>query len=82
MKNKEYHNAGTDPKSNRKTKNTTMSEQIQNPTEKQKIPQCRNRSKIQQKNKKYHNVGTDPKSNRKTKNTTMSEQIQNLTEKL
>jgi hypothetical protein len=34
MKNKEYHNVVTDPKSNRKTKNTTMSEQIQNLTEK------------------------------------------------
>jgi hypothetical protein len=29
---------GTVPKSNRKTKNTTLSEQFQNPIEKQKIP--------------------------------------------
>jgi hypothetical protein len=32
--------------SNRKTKNTTLSEQFQNLIEKQKIPQCRNSSKI------------------------------------
>jgi cytochrome c-type biogenesis protein CcmH/NrfF len=49
-----------------KNKNTAMSEQFQNTTEKQKIPQCQNNSKIQQKNIKYHNVRTIPKYNRKT----------------
>jgi hypothetical protein len=46
MKNKKYHNVGTAPNSNRKTKNTTMLEQLQILTEKQKIPQCWNSSKI------------------------------------
>ena len=50
MKNKKYHTVGTFPKYNRKTKNTTLSEHFQNTTEKQKIPHCRNISKIQQKN--------------------------------
>jgi cytochrome c-type biogenesis protein CcmH/NrfF len=52
-------------------KNTTLSEQFQNIIEKQKIPHCRNSSKIQSKNKKYHTVGTVPKYNRKTKNTSV-----------
>jgi len=66
MENKKYHNVGAVPESNRKTKNTTMSEQFQNPIEKQK---------------KYHNVLAVPESNRKTKNTTLSEQFQNPIEK-
>jgi hypothetical protein len=70
------------PKAIRKTKNTTLSKHFQNPIEKQKIPHCRNISKIQKKNKKYHTVGTFPKSNRKTKNTTLSEHFQNPIEKL
>jgi cytochrome c-type biogenesis protein CcmH/NrfF len=41
-----YHTVRTVPKSNRKTKNTTLSEQFQNLTEKQKIPHCQNSSKI------------------------------------
>ena len=44
MKNKKYHTVGTVPKS-RKTKITTLSEQFQN-LEKQKLPHCRNSSKI------------------------------------
>jgi hypothetical protein len=47
MKNKKYQTVGTVPKSNRKTKNTKLSEQFQNLIEKQKIPNCRNSSKIQ-----------------------------------
>jgi hypothetical protein len=50
MKNKKYHTVGTVLKSNRKTKNTTLSEQFQNLIEKQKIPYCRNSSKIQSEN--------------------------------
>ena len=46
MKNKKYYTVGTVPKSNRKTKNTTPSEQFQNLIEKQKIPHRRNSSKI------------------------------------
>jgi hypothetical protein len=46
-KNKKYHIVGTFPKSNRKIKNTTLSEHFQNPIEKQKIPHCLNISKIQ-----------------------------------
>jgi hypothetical protein len=38
MKNKKYKTVGTVPKSNRKTRNTTLSEQFQNLTEKQEIP--------------------------------------------
>ena len=34
MKNKKYHTVGTVPKSNRKTRNTTLSEQFQNLTDK------------------------------------------------
>jgi hypothetical protein len=49
MKNKKCHTVGTVPKSV-KTKNATLSEQFQN-LEKQKIPHCRNSSKIW-KNKK------------------------------
>ena len=74
MKNNKYQTVGTAPKS-RKTSNTRLSEQLQNP-EKQQIPYCRNSSKIQ-KNNKYHIVGTAPKS-RKTTNTRLSEQLQNL----
>jgi hypothetical protein len=37
---------GTVQKSNRKTENTTLSEQFKNLTEKQRIPHCRNSSKI------------------------------------
>ena len=46
MKNKKYHIVRTVPKSNRKTKNTTMFEQFQNLLEKQKIPHCQKSSKI------------------------------------
>jgi hypothetical protein len=62
MKNKKYRTVRTVPKSNRKTKNTTLSEQFQNLIEKQKnttlseqfqnliekqkIPHCQNSSKI------------------------------------
>ena len=59
MKNSKYHTVRTTPKSNRKTENTTLSEQLQNRIE----------------NSKYHTVRTTPKSNRKTKNTTLSEQF-------
>ena len=45
-KNKRCYTVGTVPKSNRKTKDTTLSEQFQNLTEKQEIPHCRNSSKI------------------------------------
>ena len=45
-KNKKYHTIRTVLKSNRKTKNTTLSEQFQNLIEKQKIPHCQNSSKI------------------------------------
>jgi hypothetical protein len=75
MKSKKYHTVRTGPKSIRKTKNTTLSEQVRNPQEKQKIPHCQNRSEIHKKNKKYHTVRTGPRSNRKTKNTTLSEQV-------
>jgi hypothetical protein len=34
MKHQKYHTVGTVPKSDRKTKNTTLSEQFQNPREK------------------------------------------------
>jgi hypothetical protein len=74
MKNRKYHTVGTVPKSG-KTKNITLSEQVQN-LEKQKMPHCRNSSKIW-KNKKCHTVGTLPKSG-KRKNDTLSEQFQNL----
>jgi hypothetical protein len=47
MKNKKYHTVETVPKSNRKTKNTTLSKQFQSPIEKQKIPHCRNSSNVQ-----------------------------------
>jgi lipopolysaccharide export system protein LptC len=46
LKNKKYHTVGTGSKSKRKTKNTTLWEQVQNQIEKQKIPHCGNRSKI------------------------------------
>jgi hypothetical protein len=46
MKAKQNHTVGTAPKYNRKTKNTTLSEQFQNLTEKQKIPHYQNNSKI------------------------------------
>ena len=59
MKNRKYHTVGTVPKSG-KTKNTTLSEQVQN-LEKQKMTHCRNSSKIW-KNKKCHNVRTVPNS--------------------
>jgi hypothetical protein len=79
------------PKSNRKTKYTTLSEQCKNLIGKQNILHCWNNAQIKQKNKIYHTVGTMPKynkiyytvgtmpkSNRKTKYTTLSEQCQNL----
>jgi hypothetical protein len=50
-KNKIYHTVGKVPKSNRKTKYTTLSDEFQNLIEKQKNT----------------TVGTVPKSNRKTK---------------
>jgi cytochrome c-type biogenesis protein CcmH/NrfF len=43
--NNKYHTVGTAPISNRKTTNTTLSEQFQNLTEKQQIPHCRNNSR-------------------------------------
>ena len=46
MKNTKYYTVGTVSKSYRKTKNTTLSEQFQNPIEKQKIPHCQNSFKI------------------------------------
>ena len=46
MNNKKYHTVGTTPKSNRKTTNTTPSEQLQNLIEKQQIPHRWNNSKI------------------------------------
>jgi hypothetical protein len=39
-----YHTVRTVPKSNRKTKNTTLLEQYQNLIEKQNIPHCWNRN--------------------------------------
>jgi hypothetical protein len=66
VRNSKYRTVGTAPISNRKTKNTAVSEQLQYLTEK---------------NKKYCTVGTAPISNRKTINTTLSEQLQYLTEK-
>jgi hypothetical protein len=65
MKNRKYHTVGRVLKSNRKTRDTILSEEFQNLTEKQEL----------------HTVGTVPKSNRKTRYTTLSEQFQNLTEK-
>ena len=41
-----YHIVGTVPKSNRKTRDITLSEQFQDQTEKQEIPHCRNSSEI------------------------------------
>jgi hypothetical protein len=41
-----YHTVGTVLNSNRKTKNTTLSEQFQTLIDKQKIPHCRNSSKL------------------------------------
>jgi predicted LPLAT superfamily acyltransferase len=41
-----YHTVRTVPKSNRKTKNTTLLEQYQNLIEKPKIPHCWNSTKI------------------------------------
>ena len=47
MKNKtKYQAVGTVSKSNRKTKNTKLSEQYPNLTEKHKIPSCRNSIQI------------------------------------
>jgi len=80
MENKKCHTIGKVPKSKWKTRNATLSEQFKIPNEKQKMPHCRNSSKIQiktnnaimseqfktpSKDKKYHTVGTIPKSNRK-----------------
>jgi hypothetical protein len=65
---KKYHTVGTVPKSNRK-KNTTLSEQFQNP-----IICFLNTTQSEQfqilieKNKIYHTVGTAPKSNKKKQN--------------
>ena len=64
-KNKRNYTVGTVPKSNRKTRDTTLSEQLQNLTE----------------NKRYHTVETVLQSTRKTRDTTLSEEFQNLTEK-
>ena len=75
MKAKQYHTVGTAPKYNRNAKNTTLSEQFQNLTEKQKNTIVWIIPKSNRKTKKYHNVWTVLKSNRKTKNTTMSEQF-------
>ena len=46
LKNKRYRIVGTVPKSNRKSRETTLSEQFRNLTEKQEIPHCRNNTKI------------------------------------
>ena len=43
---KRYHTVGTIPRSNRKTRDTTLSEQFPDLTEKQEIPHSRNSSKI------------------------------------
>ena len=54
-----YYTVGTVQESYRKKKkNTTLSEQFKNHTEKQKILHCRNSSRIIQKNKKYYTVET------------------------
>jgi hypothetical protein len=60
-----YHTVGTVPKSNRKARDTTPSEEFQNLTE----------------NKRYHTVGTVLNYNRKKRDTTLSEQFQHLTER-
>ena len=44
--NKEYHTVRTVTKSNRKPKNTTLSEQLLNLIDKQRIPHCQNSYKI------------------------------------
>ena len=46
MKHKKYQTVRTVLKSNRKTKNTKLSEQFQNLIEKQKISNCQNSSKM------------------------------------
>ena len=46
MKNKTYHTVGTIVKSNRKTKHTTLLEQLYNLIEKQNIPHCWNNCTI------------------------------------
>ena len=79
MKSKKYHSLNNSKIQQKNKKYHT--EQLQDSTEKQKIPHCLNNSKIQQKNKKYHTVWTTPRLNRKTKNTTLSEQLQDSTEK-
>ena len=61
MKNKKCHIIGKVPKSKWKTRNATLSEQAQIPSEKQKMPPCRNSSRLQV----------------KTTNITLSEQYQN-----
>ena len=47
MENKKCHTIGKVPKSKWKTRNATLSEQFKIPNEKQKMPHCRNSSKIQ-----------------------------------
>ena len=46
LKNKRYHIVETVPKSNRKSRDNTLSEQFQDLREKQEIPHCRNSSEI------------------------------------
>jgi len=53
MKNEEYHTVGTIPKSNRKTKNTILSEQFQNLIEKSQKD-----NKIKINTRKAHITGT------------------------
>ena len=62
--NKKYRSVGTVQKSNRKTKNTTVSEQFKNLIRKQKFYTGRT---VQKSNRKTKNtsVGTVPKSNKK-----------------
>ena len=54
MKSKKYHSLNNSKIQQKNKKYHT--EQLQDSTEKQKIPHCLNNSKIQQKNKKYHTV--------------------------
>ena len=80
LKNKRYHTVGTVPRSSRKSRNNTLSEQFHNLTENQEISHCCNSFKTYQKNNRYHTVGTVPKSNSKTRDITLSEQFQDLAE--
>ena len=75
LKIKRYDTVGTVPRSIRKSRDTTLSEQFHNLTENQEISHCCNSFKTYQKNKRYQTVGTVPKSNRKIRDITLSEQV-------